>query len=69
MDVSTVVGKSVATWDDDFDNDGESDWPVGWQVAQVAQDDGTFAGSGWSFYSDGGHSGQGYTSADAGGYG
>ena len=69
VDVSTVVGKSVATWDDDFDNDGESDWPVGWQVSQIAQDDGTFAGSGWSFYSDGGHSGQGYTSADAGGYG
>ena len=67
VDVSTVVGKSVATWDDDFDNDGESDWPVGWEVSQIAQDDGTFAGSGWSFYSDGGHSGQGYTSADAGG--
>ena len=49
VDVSTVVGKSVATWDDDLDGDGESDWPTGWEVTQVANEDGYFIGPGWEF--------------------
>jgi hypothetical protein len=67
--VSSVAGKSVATWDDDFNGDGELDWPVGWEVAQLAQDDQTYAGDGWSFFEDGGHTGDGYTAAEAGGFG
>ena len=67
--VSSMVGKSVATWDDDFDGDGESDWPLGWEVTQVADENGNFVGDGWEFYADGGHTGDGYTNASYGAFG
>ena len=62
VSVSGVSGKSVATWDTDADGDGEADWPIGWQSLQEVPG----IGSGWDFYGGGGHTGDGYASADAG---
>ena len=73
ISLSGNAGTSVATWDFDADGDGEGDWPVGWETAQEAQIDGYgypyTVGPGWEFYGGGGHTGDGYASADAGGFG
>ena len=74
--VVSVVGNSgvsVATWDLDADGDGSGDWPIGWETTQGVQYDeygySFTVGSGWDFYGGGGHTGDGYASADAGGFG
>ena len=53
--VSGNAGGSVATWDDDFDGDGEADWPIGWDVVDVN------GGYEWVFGGGtGAHTGDGY---------
>ena len=54
--VSGNAGGSVATWDDDLDGDGYSDWPAGWEVVDV---DG---GNEWEFGGSeaNAHTGDGY---------
>ena len=62
--LSGNAGVSVATWDLDADGDGSEDWPVGWETVNY---DGN--GSGWQFYGGGGHTGDGYASAEEDGFG
>ena len=67
-DVIAVIGNagvSIANWDTDLDGDGYADWPAGWQTAQETPG----VGPGWEFFGGGGHTGDGYTSAGAGGSG
>ena len=64
ISLSGNAGVSVATWDLDADGDGSGDWPVGWETVNY---DGN--GSGWQFYGGGGHTGDGYASAEEDGFG
>jgi len=57
------AGTSVATWDLDADGDGSGDWPVGWETVNY---DGN--GDGWQFFGGGGHTGDGYASAEEDGF-
>mgnify|MGYP003324413974 FL=1 len=63
VSVTGNAGTSVATWDLDADGDGSGDWPVGWETVNY---DGN--GDGWQFFGGGGHTGDGYASAEEDGF-
>jgi len=64
VSVTGNAGTSVATWDLDADGDGSGDWPIGWETVNY---DGN--GLGWQFFGGGGHTGDGYASAEEDGFG